>query len=451
MDETLSALIAFVGFLIVFSMLIQSVQEALKNLFKLKSGVWERFFLNLYRTDFKKKSSLRGEPFWQRVQKGEFVGEFEQRLLRLKNITIKLDDLIKEVKKSLQEIIDLEDGRVAEKTEKLYEKMTLIKGLKIETILELYEKNLLAMAENDNANNQSGPPFETQNSGPITKFAEKFKTIYIGLESWQELKPDVIKHKCNDLLTVIEGIEKILPTYRHQIENKVDAWLVQLQGEYKKNMLKWTIFISIAAVVLLNADAFTVYKHFSVDTNAQKIMFQSVESSVKAVNEMREKDINSIHSFLKEDQLNTAKAKMISMSEQFIKEFSVLRDTQNETNTNVILTSLTKNKLVSEDEQRQLQTNFDELTGLFMKLQKSSIDYHISNISATGLPLGWSVDRNKFKDTQGLEILPFCLKKVLGLILTIFLVSFGAPFWQNIMSALVGIKNISKKQEASPV
>jgi galactitol-specific phosphotransferase system IIC component len=39
MNETLSSLIAFVGFLIVFSMLVQAVQEALKNLFKLKTGI----------------------------------------------------------------------------------------------------------------------------------------------------------------------------------------------------------------------------------------------------------------------------------------------------------------------------------------------------------------------------------------------------------------------------
>lgn len=49
MNEILSSLIAFVGFLIVFSMLIQSVQEALNNLFKLKSGVREQFFITLYK------------------------------------------------------------------------------------------------------------------------------------------------------------------------------------------------------------------------------------------------------------------------------------------------------------------------------------------------------------------------------------------------------------------
>ena len=52
MSETLSTLIAFIGFLIVFSMLVQAVQEGFKNVLKLKTGVWERFFINLYKKDF---------------------------------------------------------------------------------------------------------------------------------------------------------------------------------------------------------------------------------------------------------------------------------------------------------------------------------------------------------------------------------------------------------------
>ncbi|MCP4339581.1 MAG: hypothetical protein GY799_11995 [Desulfobulbaceae bacterium] len=102
--------------------------------------------------------------------------------MRLKNIVIKLDDLIKDVKKALQEIIDLEESKVTEKTENLYEKLTLIKGLKIETILKLYEKNLLAMGENTNSvngNNQVTAAADSHPQGPITKFAEKFRAIYL--------------------------------------------------------------------------------------------------------------------------------------------------------------------------------------------------------------------------------------------------------------------------------
>ena len=52
MSETLAALIAFVGFLILFSIIVQSAQEAVKNILKLRVGVWERFFINLYSGEF---------------------------------------------------------------------------------------------------------------------------------------------------------------------------------------------------------------------------------------------------------------------------------------------------------------------------------------------------------------------------------------------------------------
>ncbi len=84
MSDTLSTLIAFVGFLIVFSMLVQSVQESLKNLSKLKTGVWKRFFVNLYKKNFspiedrkEKIPDTKSTLFRKRKRiSGKFIGEF---------------------------------------------------------------------------------------------------------------------------------------------------------------------------------------------------------------------------------------------------------------------------------------------------------------------------------------------------------------------------------------
>ena len=48
MNDTLNAVIAFVGFLMLFSMLVTSVQDGLKNLFKLKArGVGKILYKSL--------------------------------------------------------------------------------------------------------------------------------------------------------------------------------------------------------------------------------------------------------------------------------------------------------------------------------------------------------------------------------------------------------------------
>lgn len=466
MDETLSALIAFTGFLIVFSMLIQSVQEALKNVFKLKTGVWERFFINLYHTDFKKKSDLKGKRFWQRFRRGRFIGEFEHRLLRLKKIIIKLDDLLKDIKKTLLEIQQMPDSQISKKMGNLYEKMSLIRAMKMETILKLYEKNLLVLeaaskeedsstpenqaSETDQLNSPASatPDPESLKLGPISAFSSEFKQIYSQLSSWPKLTPDQVKTTCNHLLNKITDIESTISTYRHQIEHKADSWLVQLQGEYKKYMLEWTIVISFFAVVILNADTFAIYRHFNMNTSAQKIIVESVESSIQEVTKMRTKDLNIIYEFLQKDELGKAKTKMAELTGQFVKSFTLLNDAKNKENAQSILATLQKMDASDPSHAAAIKHEFDTLADLFIKYQKKTIDHHVANLDIAGLPLWWHTDLKAFQAAHGLDAFVFFLKKVLGLLLSVFLVSFGAPFWKNIMNALIGIKNISARPDS---
>ena len=102
MNETLSTLIAFVGVLIVFSMLLQSVQEAFKNLIKLKAGVWESFLRALYASEFglqtKRTCREKIRDMWQRSP----VGPFESRLLKLRSVLEKSTDLMRTAQVQLE-------------------------------------------------------------------------------------------------------------------------------------------------------------------------------------------------------------------------------------------------------------------------------------------------------------------------------------------------------------
>ncbi len=444
MNETLSSLIAFVGFLIVFSLLIQSVQEALKNLFKLKAGVWERFFINLYKEEFNKTSEQKEKTFWERIKKEQFVGEFEQRLMRLKKIVIRIDDLLKKAKQSIAQIIDLKAGgtdkKMVLKVESLYEELTMIKGLKIETILKLY-------SEKDEQEIKDGNKTVTiaQLANDFMINYEKFEKDMAEFRKDPESKlEDVIVH-CKNVQEIILRLERKLATYRQQIENKADAWLVQLQGEYKKNMLKWTILISIASVLLLNADAFSIYKYFSVNSKAQEVMIENVSSSTDMINKMREKDINSINDAIIKKEFKTARDRIVIVSSKFVKDFLLFNDKKNQTAATQILDAVKSMKEESDDNFQVLAEQLGKLTKLYLIFQISSVDYHMAGLDSVGLPLGWSGNWETFKNPEGSFVFGRVIKKFLGLILTIFLVSFGAPFWQNIMNALIGIKNLSKK------
>jgi len=115
MSETLSALIAFVGILILLSMIVQSAQEAVKNILKLRVGVWERFFINLYSEETKfnigKISYLtRLKMYIKRIWSGTFSGEFEKGFARLKEVLVTADNTFKVLKESLRNIVKLEPG-----------------------------------------------------------------------------------------------------------------------------------------------------------------------------------------------------------------------------------------------------------------------------------------------------------------------------------------------------
>ncbi len=428
MNETLSSLIAFVGFLIVFSMMIQSVQEALKNLFKLKSGVWEQFFITLYKTDFKSeaKKRLTPKPFWRRVASGRFIGEFDQRLKRLRTVILKADDLFKQIRKVLGEINAIEDNALTTpeiilKFDRLYEMSAQVVGLKIDAMIRLYDKS---------------------KNGVIKEGLSELKIAVESLEDLQDKEIGEIKEICRNLSQTIRTLEKNIATYRAQIESKADAWLVQLQGEYKKNMLKWTLVISLFAVVLLNADAFSIYHHFSVNQEAREIIDAAVDNITLIEGEGSD-SLNTILNNINSQNLGDAKAGILDLAEQLGNRFMIMEDLGGKNKADEIIGD-TRNISIKDSPPHQLKDQYGELTALYLTLHQKIIAQKKATLDSAGLPLGWTADWKRMNPPNKPWNWMLILKKIAGLGLTIFLVSFGAPFWQNVMKALIGLKQISQ-------
>ncbi|OGR28049.1 MAG: hypothetical protein A2277_14715 [Desulfobacterales bacterium RIFOXYA12_FULL_46_15] len=435
MNDTLSSLIAFIGFLIVFSMLIQSVQEALKNLFKLKTGVWERFFLDLYKTDFQMKDLQPETPFWKRVKSGSFVGEFEERLKRIKKVIIKADGLLKDTKKKLREIMGtdltgLDDNKPAPallKIERLGEQICKITAMKIDSMLDLYNKN---------------------NKDVIHELLEKLAVLSAVFDDVESRRPEDIKDVCKEFHAAVRELEARISAYRVQIESKADAWLVQIEGEYKKNMLKWTLIISICSVVILNADTFSIYQYFSINSKAQELMVANAANAVAKINDLRADDLNAIDRAIQADEPDKAREGILALSKQLAEEFALLSDIADKDKAEAVLKDTQGFGLTAETGQKFLKDQYGKLTALYIALQKKSINFQMEGLNSTGLPLGWRNDFNTIRQAERSDSLILVIKKLVGLTLTIFLVSFGAPFWQNIINALIGLKNMNLKPGA---
>ena len=139
MNNALSTFIAFAGFLVVFSVLVTSVQETIKNLLKLKTGVWENFFSELYKKEFlgekKKNNKIDFIPnYWSRP----FIGEFDERLKRLKRIIVLADASIRELQTNINNLNMKNLTRHS--LEKILETTQQVKMLNLDSLLKIFDQ-----------------------------------------------------------------------------------------------------------------------------------------------------------------------------------------------------------------------------------------------------------------------------------------------------------------------
>jgi cell division septum initiation protein DivIVA len=440
MTDTISTLIALVGFLIVFSMLAQSVQEALKSVLNLKAGVWERFFLSLYKREFLlgKQNTNGKEPAGPTsVWKREFVGDFDSRLKRLKDVVVSADDLLQAVKSLLYEIATIPPGNpfdsntLVPKLRDLATKLKELTGLKLDALLSIYDR----------------------------MDAETIKGLTGALQSFEKLYPDLgysvnqfdikafaaLQNDCKQLLAAITTAEKKVSDYRQQIECKIDSWIAQVNEEYRRNMLKWTVITGFLLVLLFNADAFVIYKYLNTNPKVQAAVVSQAQDAATKVLTSSVEDLNKINDLIKKQQLKEAQTVMTQFAQRLENDFTMLKDDENAKKMSDIKGKLSQQSK-PEDEKRQLNDQAGELARQFALLTNTAINYHIQGMDALGLPLGWTEAWKRFTSTPWgweMSFLDF-LSKVGGLLLTTFLITFGAPFWNDILTALVGFKNSMK-------
>jgi hypothetical protein len=74
---------------------------------------------------------------------------------------------------------------------------------------------------------------------------------------------------------------------------------------------------------------------------------------------------------------------------------------------------------------------------------------NLDQIQQLGLPLGWQ--REAFpRPSFSLEFLLFGLSKIMGLAITVFAISLGAPFWFDMLNKIMVIRSTVKPKEKSP-
>jgi hypothetical protein len=83
------------------------------------------------------------------------------------------------------------------------------------------------------------------------------------------------------------------------------------------------------------------------------------------------------------------------------------------------------------------------VTANYLAFQRALVLNQNVLLHSTGLPLGWSPGR--LGSTFG-SLWSFCVKFI-GLLITAILISFGAPFWNDVLKSLFGIRSLLRKQD----
>ncbi|MBS1791912.1 MAG: hypothetical protein JST85_29670 [Acidobacteria bacterium] len=188
---------------------------------------------------------------------------------------------------------------------------------------------------------------------------------------------------------VQEGLQAILwlPEQMSQILAKADSWygtiMQSLEDRYARSMKTCALVISIVVVIALNANLFGVYRQISGDQAMRDLIVQSGESILQK----------------SRDQQNAGQL----------------------------------------PQQQQTTDQLADLSQSIEQVKQASSLYTDFGFSGPK----WMVDawntRDKITRYQVLETL-------LGWIVMTALLSVGAPFWQDVLESLFGLKNFLRKQ-----
>lgn len=451
MNNTLSTFIAFAGFLVVFSVLVTSLQETIKNLLKLKAGVWERFFFELYKKEFlgdkKKNNKLDFIPdYWSRP----FIGEFDERLKRLKRIIVLADTSIRKLQTDINNL-DMED-LTRHSLKKIIETTQQIKMLNLDSLLKIFDQ----FGRSD-----------------LKKLKEKISAFEKSVTDYFEAKDDALKiiekaiaNHCNELKTEIINTIPEISEYKLKLELKADAWIEQINCNYKKNMHKWTFFIGLVFVFICNADAFSIYQHLKVNPELRESIIQLANKPGGEKLNLNADQLNDIQTSIAEakkenpktlEKLNEIQSGLTAAAGNFIKDYNqfnlplaplnnfldALKETEAEMKAKI---TAANKKLDVTPYLKLLNSYYSKLAVLFVTFQRDTLQQQLKTVTDTELPLGWSDDFKNFKIIgRSIALMWFIIPKLGGLLLTSFLITFGAPFWRDVLTALVGIKSTGLK------
>jgi hypothetical protein len=195
--------------------------------------------------------------------------------------------------------------------------------------------------------------------------------------------------------------------FKKALEKWYDGYMEQVTGWFKRYNQGMIWIIAVLVTVIFNINTITIAKRISSDQTLRANLVAQAEETAKS---------GIRQGIFKQD---TGKTPRAGIDTNFVKYLST-RD----------------NKLAG------LITAGDSLTGVdSLRVNEVYVQYLQDNMESLGVPIGWV----SWKDTFG----GGWLLTLLGWGLTAAALSFGAPFWFELLLKFVNIRNVAKKPGTS--
>ena len=174
------------------------------------------------------------------------------------------------------------------------------------------------------------------------------------------------------------------------------------------------------------------YRQLSNDPKARAAATAYAQDVTKKVISSKAEALNDIHAFIHDKKVEQAKTTSLAFCDSLANDFKAFRDTAAADKA-----TGTRNKIsaVTPDNAAALDEAEPTMASLFIDLNRTAVNSLARDVSSLDLPLGWTLEKFKALSQSGA-----LLSKVCGLLLTLFLITFGAPFWNDVMNALIGMK-----------
>jgi len=464
MSENLDVMIAFVVLIIGLSTTLQLIMNFVKNQLHLRWRVYESVLKDLYTTYIGAGSAeakgLRHAPVP--------IQSVTHRMRTFHDKLTILWETLQEVRAKLKTTQTELAARpeVPEKIRYLQEEMEQnlpqidvllqrIRGLGIENLLALYLSIRRTASQND-------PVFSE-----VQAYLDRLSRVLDGFEkAVRDGSGEVlagVESTLTEILSHFTALEKRIGGLCAMVEANLEDSLRLLEQRYANQVQKWCFLVGVVLCCLLNADAVTMYKALRESpVLTQSIAEHQEEITAGLFPPSRSQTLNELSDLAGQvrRELDTGtgpsgfgdfQASFDALADLLSDDADALRaargfegDVRFDSERAKLPVQDARKALDKKDFEkasRHVENGMGRISSGYLTLETAKVKLRTSYLLNAGLPLGWGGGRLDALWGDGKAI----ALKALGLLLTSILISFGAPLWNDVLEALLGVRGMLRR------